>query len=92
MKKVRFLAFRVDIRFRYQPGFFYLLCDTRRNVSTRSVTIDGVRLLKDQIKTMLDKSKLAREESGASAADCSARRMLDGVSNVLRKIPFREWC
>ena len=62
--------------------FSLLLCDMRRNLSSRSVTIDTVRLLKNQIKTKLEKSKLAREESGASADDCSARRMLDGVANV----------
>ena len=57
----------------------------RRNVSARSVTINTVRLLKNQIKTKLDKSKLAREESGASADDCSARRILNGVANVYEK-------
>ena len=53
--------------------FSLLLYDMRRNVSARSVTIDTVRLLKNQIKTKLDKSKLAREESGASVDDCRAR-------------------
>jgi hypothetical protein len=65
--------------------FSLLLCDMRRNVSARSVTIDTVRLLKNQIKTKLDKSKLAREESGASADDCSACRMLNGVANADEK-------
>ena len=64
--------------------FSLQLCDMRRNLSARSV-IDTVRLLKNQIKTKLDKSKLAREESGASADDCSARRMLNGVANVYEK-------
>ena len=65
--------------------FSLLLCDMRRNVSACSVTIDTVCLLKDKIKTKLDKSKLAREESGASADDCSARRILNGVANVYEK-------
>ena len=64
--------------------FSLLLCDIR-NVSARSVTVDTVRLLKDKIETKLDKAKLVREESGASAADCSAKRMLDGVANVYEK-------
>ena len=64
--------------------FSLLLYDMRRNVSARSVTINTVRLLKNQIKTKLDKPKLAREESGASADDCSAR-MLNGVANVYEK-------
>ena len=57
----------------------------KKCISARSVTINTVRLLKNEIKTKLDKSKLAREESGASADDCSARRILNGVANVYEK-------